>query len=81
MTDTQRIEMLTDFVIIAMGEDCLGTALSYEMEKVEQWIAAHYWLIEHAETADPEVVAEEREVLAEAERWWLTVRETRQGTD
>jgi len=69
MTDAQRIDMLAEFVSLAMNEDCTGVALSDDMEKVERWIAGYHWFFREAR--DRQCDDETREDMAEVERWWL----------
>ena len=74
LNEAERSEMLAHFVGLAMGEDCQGTALTTEMERVELYMVRRDWLSdpENLAYADPEVIAEEREGMIEIENWWIT---------
>lgn len=70
MTDAQRVEMLVDFLSLAMQEDCQGTALSTKMEKVERWYAAHNWLSNPPAGTEPGVIQEEIDGMLAVEAEW-----------
>jgi hypothetical protein len=77
LTDAQRVEMLVDFVGLAMDEDCQGVALSDDMETVESWLAAYCWL--QTANRDDESYQEELEGLEAIERRWLEGSEESRG--
>jgi len=78
LSDAQRVEMLVDFVGLAMNEDCQGVALSDDMETVERWVAAYCWL--QTANRDDESYQEELEGLEAIERRWLEAQKNPVGS-
>lgn len=69
MNNALRIQMLMDFLLTAMSEDCSGAAMSTEMEKAERWVSSRKGL-----SAYPPESGEAQEFLSdleEVEEWWI----------
>ena len=68
----EKVEMLIDFIHLAMNEDCTGIALSNSMEKVESWLSSDAWITEHEHdpNRDKEQMVKDAENMEFIEQWW-----------